>query len=121
MAKICVLLVLIFYNYRSPIHFIQWPQFEKDIIGIFVLCEPDLFLKMGQPRPLLSFIFRSFQINIITIIATNICEKISFEYMVPGIKPTTFGHESPPITTRPGLPDLYLRLPLLYNLYLYQV
>ena len=26
--------------------------------------------------------------------------------MVPGFELTTFGHESPPITTRPGLPPI---------------
>ena len=33
-----------------------------------------IFLKMGQPRPLIIY-FWSFQTNIITILATNICEK----------------------------------------------
>ena len=28
---------------------------------------------------------------------------MSIKYMVPGFEPTTLGHESPPITTRPGL------------------
>ena len=28
---------------------------------------------------------------------------MSFQYMVPGYEPTSHGHESPPITTRPGL------------------
>ena len=44
----------------------------------------------GQPRPLLSFIFGSFQTNINTIDATNKCEKMSIQYMVPGFEPTTF-------------------------------
>ena len=42
---------------------------------------------MGQPRPLILF-FRSFQTNIITIITTNICEKM---YTVPRFEPITFG------------------------------
>ena len=50
----------------------------------------NLFLKMGQPRPLFRFIFRSFQTNI-TIFTTNICEKMSIQYMVPGFEPMTFG------------------------------
>ena len=37
-----------------------------------------------------SFIFWSFQTNI-TIFTTNICEKISIQYTVPGFEPTTFG------------------------------
>ena len=29
---------------------------------------------------------------------------MSIQYTAPGFEPMTFGHESPPITTRPGLP-----------------
>ena len=29
---------------------------------------------------------------------------MSIQYTRPGFEPTTFEHESPPITTRPGLP-----------------
>ena len=47
--------------------------------------------KMGQPRPLLSFIFGLLQTNIITIFTTNICEKMSIQYTVSGFEPTTFG------------------------------
>ena len=38
----------------------------------------------------------------------KICVKMSIQYMVPGFEPTTFGDESPPITTRPGLPPYKL-------------
>ena len=29
---------------------------------------------------------------------------MSIQFTVPGFEPMTFAHESPPITTRPGLP-----------------
>ena len=47
------------------------------------------FLKMGHPRPLFH-LFSSFQTNI-TIFTTNICEKMSIQYTVPGFELTTFG------------------------------
>ena len=49
------------------------------------------FFKNG-PNPA-SFIiyFWSFQTNIITIFTTNICEKMSIQYTVPGFEPMTFG------------------------------
>ena len=31
---------------------------------------------------------------------------MSIQYTVLGFEPTTFGHESPPITTRPELPPI---------------
>ena len=63
------------------------------------------FKKMGQPRPLFIVYFQSFQTNIIRIFTTNICEKSSSSIGL-GFEPTTLEHESPPITTRPGLPPL---------------
>ena len=53
---------------------------------------------MGYPPPLYC-LFSSFQTNI-TIFITNICEKCPSSIWYP--RPS--GHESPPITTRPGLP-----------------
>ena len=35
--------------------------------------------------------FQSFQTYIITILATNMCEKMSIQYIVLGFEPTTFG------------------------------
>ena len=32
--------------------------------------------------------------------------KMSLQYTAQGFEPTTFRHESPPITTRPGLPPI---------------
>ena len=51
---------------------------------------------MGQPWPLLSFIFGPIQANIITIFTTNICEKMSILCTCLGFEPTTLGHEFPP-------------------------
>ena len=34
---------------------------------------------------------------------------MSILYKVPGFEPATFGIESPPITTRPGLPSILLK------------
>ena len=56
-----------------------------------------LFFKWASPG-LFFVYFRSFQSNN-TIFTTNICEKMSIQYMVLGFEPTTFIHESPPITT----------------------
>ena len=61
------------------------------------------FKKMGHPRPLFR-LFSSFQTNI-TFLTTNICEKMLW----PSSKwrrysnPRPLEHNSPPITTRPGL------------------
>ena len=63
-----------------------------------------LFIKMGQPRLLFAY-FRSFQTNN-TIFTTNQSEK-SHVHPVYGTRiqnPRPSEHESPPITTRPGLP-----------------
>ena len=50
-----------------------------------------LFLKKWANPSLFFVYFRSFQTNMITIFATNICKKMSIQYTVPGFKPTTFG------------------------------
>ena len=55
---------------------------------------------MDHPQPLSRFNL-SFQTKN-TILTTNKCEKMSIQYSVLGFEPTTFGHESPPITTSPG-------------------
>ena len=56
-----------------------------------------VFKKLGQSQPLF-LLFSSFQANI-TIFTIN----ISIQDTVLGFEPTTFRHESTPITTRPGL------------------
>ena len=53
---------------------------------------------MVQSRPLFVY-FWSYQTNIVTIFTTNICEKMSIQYMVLGFEFTTSEHESLPITT----------------------
>ena len=64
-------------------------------------------MKNGQTPATFSFIFDLFK-QTIQFFTTNQCEKniMSIQYMVPGFEPMTFGHECPPITTRPGLPPL---------------
>ena len=62
-------------------------------------------LKMGQPLPLLLF-FWSFQTNIITIFSTNICDKCPSSIQCWDSNPWPLEHESPPTTTRPGLPPV---------------
>ena len=63
-----------------------------------------LSISFNRANPGLFFVyFRSFRAKI-TIFTTNICEKMSTQYMVTGFEPMTFGCESLPITTRPGLP-----------------
>ena len=63
-----------------------------------------LFLKkMGQPRPLLSFIFSLFNQTSLQILQQINVKKC------PGCRdsnPKPSEPESPPITTRPGLPPL---------------
>ena len=48
------------------------------------------FLNVGQPRPLLWFIFGLFKQTHYNF-TTNICEKMSIQYTVLGFEPTTFG------------------------------
>ena len=48
----------------------------------------DIFFKWAN-HGLFFVYFRSFQTNN-TIFTTNICEKMSIQYPVPGIEPTTF-------------------------------
>ena len=48
-----------------------------------------VFFKWASPG-LFYVYFRSFQTNI-AIFTTNICEKMSIQYTVPGFEPTTFG------------------------------
>ena len=52
--------------------------------------EKVFFLKMVQPRPLLSFIFGLFKQTSIQIFITNQCDNVHRVYGA-GIKPTTFG------------------------------
>ena len=66
------------------------------------------FLKMGQPRPLFVY-FRSFQTNI-----TNFYNK--YMWICPSSKwcwdsnPWPLERESPPISTRPGLPFIEMEV-----------
>ena len=71
---------------RSPVDqsepTIMWPRFESKL--------SKTFYKLANPASFIVY-FRSFQANIITIFTTNMCEKMSIQYIVPGFEPTTFG------------------------------
>ena len=61
---------------------------------------------MGYPRPLFR-LFSSFQTNI-SILTKNICEILLCPSSIRRLdsNPRPSEHESPPITTRPGLPPI---------------
>ena len=64
-----------------------------------------VFLKKNRSTPV-SFIiyFWSFQTNTITIFTNNLCEKCPSSIWCWDLNPQPWEYESPPITTRPGLP-----------------
>ena len=68
-----------------------------------------VFKKWANLGPL-SIYFWSFQANIITIFTTNQCEKMSCPSSIrrQDSNPRLLERESPPITTRPGLPPVYV-------------
>ena len=59
---------------------------------------------MGQPRPLLSFIFGLFKKNVITVFTTIYVQKNPSCIWCRDLNPQPSKNECPPITTRPGLP-----------------
>ena len=63
------------------------------------------FLKMGHPQPLFC-LFSSIQINIFTIFTTNICEKCPSSIHCWDLNSPLSVHDSPQMTTRPGLPPI---------------
>ena len=50
--------------------------------------EKEHFFKKGASPGLFLVYFWSYQTNIITIFTTNVCEKISIQYTVPGFEPS---------------------------------
>ena len=62
---------------------------------------------MGQPRPLFH-LFSSFQTNI-TIFTANKCEKYPSSIHCRDSNSRPLEQESPPITTRPGLPPILIQ------------
>ena len=66
---------------------------------------------MDHPRPLFR-LFSSFRINI-TIFTTNQCEKCLSSLRCWDSNPLPLEYESPPITTRPGLPPFELPFQML--------
>ena len=62
-------------------------------------------LKNGPSPASFSFHFHLFPTNV-TFFTTNECEKMSIQYMGYDSNPRSSEHESPPISTRPGLPPV---------------
>ena len=77
------------------------PSWTVSVVFTFLF-----FKKMGHPQPLFH-LFSSSQTNI-TILTTNIREKMIWPSSIQqrDWNPRPLEHESPPITTRPGLPPL---------------
>ena len=73
--------------------------------AVSINCTSFFLKKMGNPWPLFS-LFSSFQTNI-TIFTTYICEKCLSSIWCWDSNPQPSGHESPPTTTRPGIPPLF--------------
>ena len=68
----------------------------------------NFFKKMGQSRPLLSFIFGLFDQTSLQFLQQIYVKKCPSCIWCQDLNP--FGHESPPITTRPGLPPILSHL-----------
>ena len=69
---------------------------------------------MGQPRPLLSFIFGLFKQTSLQFLQQIYVKKCPSSIQCQDSNPQPSEHEPPPITTRPGFPQmlcLFLRLP----------
>ena len=76
---------------------------------------------MGHPRPLFRF-FRIFKQKLCTSFTTNKCEQMLWPSSIrhQNLNPRPLEHESPPITTRPGLPpNLTSNLPHVQFYYCY--
>ena len=76
----------------------NWCSFQRYSLSSVKYC---FFKKIGQPRPLFH-LFSSFQTQI-TIFTTNKCEKCPSSIRCRDSNTQPLAHESPPITTRPGL------------------
>ena len=73
---------------------------------------------MGQPRPLLSFIFGLFKHTPLQFFTTKIIEKMSIQYTVLGFEPTTYGPRTSShnhLTRTPALMALNLQQKLFYS------
>ena len=85
-------------------------------MGLSMLVDPppiqqyfSIFFKMGQPRPVFHFIF---VLSITKFCKKYVCEKCPYSIWCRDSNSRPLEHESPPITTRPGLPPY---LPSLLN------
>ena len=77
---------------------------RQNTINIF-----NLFFSMGHPRPLFVY-FRSFSNKQYKFYNKSMGKNImSIQYPAPEFEPTTLKHESPPITTGPGLPPKHIQ------------
>ena len=76
------------------------------IAWLYFSAGQDVFFSplMGHPRPLLSFIFGIFKQTLQSY--NNICEKCPSSIRYRDSNPRPLEVESPPITTRPGLPPI---------------
>ena len=93
--------LLLIANFRKLVkvllrHFKEWH-------GLFQLIK--LIFYNNGPCPTSFRLFSSFQTNIIAIFTTNKCEKFPSSKQCWDSNPQPLEHESPPITTRPGLPQ----------------
>ena len=91
-------------------------QFKKYILICSLLPAPNrkckfVFFKIGLPRPLFH-LFSYFQTQI-TIFTANKCEKCISSIQCRDLNSQHLKHESPPITTRLGLPFVMLQKLLL--------
>ena len=83
-----------------PPHIIYW-EWSNQVF------DQSFFKKIGQPRPLLSFTL-GLQTNVITILTTNTSKKYPSSIQCLDSNPQPLEHESPPITSRPELPQSIL-------------
>ena len=82
------------------------PCTEAWSLNLCTIILMSFFLKMGKPRPLFH-LFLYFQTNNTTF-ATNKCEKCPSSIRCRDSNSQPLASESPPITTRPGLPPFLM-------------
>ena len=99
MSVLCLNIALQSNETRSrPIGIRNMNYFQCEHVGLF----KDLHSKFFN-GPLFN-LFSSSETNI-TIFTTNICEKCPSSVLCWDLNPQPSDHESPPVTTRPGLPS----------------
>ena len=73
--------------------------------NLIIINYDSFFKKIGKPQPLLSFIFGLFK-QTSSQFLQQICEKCPCSIRRQESNPLPLEHESPPMTTRPGIPVL---------------